>query len=117
MEKGIPVSLFQQAGESVFPHSKEQRWQERSFPAAGNTFIVPNGALDLYIDTDYVLQDLTLSSKSHAVLLQGRRNVIRRCRIIGCDSVVQSFGPDCVIEDCEIVLQYGNEFEIGRAHV
>lgn len=48
------------------------------------------------------------------MLLQGRRNVIRRCRIIGCDSAVQSFGPDCIIEDCEIVLQYGNEFGFSK---
>jgi len=108
--RGTPVSIFQQAGDSVLLHKPQEGWRKLWFPVAGSYLITPSGALDLYVDTDYVLEDLTLSTKSHAVLLQGRRNVIRRCRIVGCDSVVQSFGPDCLIEDCEIVLQYGNEF-------
>lgn len=63
-----------------------------------------HGDLTLYQDTEYVLEDLTLTSDQFVVLMQGKRNTIRRCKIIGGSAAVNLFGPDLVFEDNEIVI-------------
>jgi hypothetical protein len=57
-----------------------------------------------YVATRFVLEDLTLEADEVAVILQGRGNVIRRCKIIGGNSAVNLYGPDLVFEDNEIVM-------------
>jgi hypothetical protein len=62
------------------------------------------GRLEEYVATGFVLEDLTLQADAVTVILQGRGNVIRRCKIIGGNGAVNLYGPDLVFEDNEIVM-------------
>ncbi len=57
-----------------------------------------------YLDTDYVLENLTLSGDNHVIIMQGKRNIIRNCKIIGGNGTVNVYGPNLLFENNEIVL-------------
>lgn len=70
-----------------------------------------------YRSTGFVLEDLTLEASDVAVILQGRGNVIRRCRIVGGNGTVNLYGPGLVFEDNEIVLNASGANANGEAPV
>ncbi|QNA88733.1 hypothetical protein G4G28_09915 [Massilia sp. Dwa41.01b] len=72
-----------------------------------------HGDLTRYQNTDYVLEDLTLTSDQIVVLMQGKRNIIRRCRIIGGNGALNLFGPDLVFENNEIVMTARSPAQAG----
>lgn len=104
--RGLPIYLTQTGGFNLKGPRKE-------FLFYGKGIDLSDGAPDFYKDTEYILEDLTIVTKSHAVILQGAKNILRRCRIIGCDGVVQLFGPNVQLIDCEIVLGYHNPFNFS----
>jgi hypothetical protein len=57
-----------------------------------------------YKHTGFVLENLTLEARDVAVIMQGRGNTIRHCKIIGGNAAVNLYGPDLIFEDNEIVL-------------
>jgi hypothetical protein len=79
---------------------RNKRFSENS-AAAG---LAVANSIDEYVTTRFVLEDLTLEASKIAVILQGRNNVIRRCKIIGGNGAVNLHGPDLVFEDNEIVM-------------
>jgi hypothetical protein len=81
-------------------NSRNPRFSRNS---VGGDLAVAN-SLSEYRRTAFVLEDLTLEASDVAVILQGRGNVIRRCRIVGGNGTVNLYGPGLVFEDNEIVL-------------
>lgn len=71
--------------------------------------------VDDYVATRFVLEDLTLEASEIAVVMQGRNNVIRRCKIIGGNSTLNLYGPGLVFEDNEIVMNAKPEGEVPVA--
>jgi hypothetical protein len=63
------------------------------------------GDVSLYRSTDYVLDGLTLNANSRVIIMQGRKNVIRNCRIVGGAGAINLFGPELVFENNEIVIE------------
>jgi hypothetical protein len=73
--------------------------------------------LDDYRNTGYVLEDLTLQASEVVVILQGRNNTIRRCKIIGGNGTVNLYGPGLVFEDNDIILDATEVGANGEAPV
>lgn len=71
------------------------------------------GDIDRYESTDYVLENLTLTSDQIVVLMQGKNNIIRRCKIIGANAAVNLYGPNLVFEDNEIVMTARDPADAG----
>ncbi|MCC2961290.1 right-handed parallel beta-helix repeat-containing protein [Massilia sp. IC2-278] len=71
------------------------------------------GDIDRYESTDYVLENLTLTSDQIVVLMQGKNNIIRRCKIIGSNAAVNLYGPNLVFEDNEIVMTARDPADAG----
>jgi hypothetical protein len=57
-----------------------------------------------YRETAYVLENLTLQSDGPAIVMQGKTNIIRHCKIIGGNSTVNVYGPNLIFEDNEIIM-------------
>jgi hypothetical protein len=57
-----------------------------------------------YPTTDYVLENLTLDGNNEIIVMQGRRNIIRNCKIIGGNSTVNLMGPNLIFENNEIIF-------------
>jgi hypothetical protein len=74
-------------------------------------------SIDDYVSTGFVLEDLTLEATEIAVILQGRNNVIRRCKIIGGNSTVNLYGPGLVFEDNEIMMTASEPKSKGEAPI
>lgn len=70
-----------------------------------------------YVTTGFILEDLTLEAKEIAVVLQGRHNVIRRCKIVGGNGALNLYGPGLVFEDNEIVMNASEAKPNGEAPV
>jgi hypothetical protein len=90
-----------------------QRFRERGVGAALARAQRP----DDYVSTGFVLEDLTLEASEIAVILQGRDNVIRRCKIIGGNSTVNLYGPGLVFEDNEIIMNASEPQPKGEAPI
>ncbi len=71
------------------------------------------GDIERYESTDYVLENLTLTSDQIVVLMQGKNNIIRRCKIIGANAAVNLYGPNLVFEDNEIVMTARDPADAG----
>lgn len=89
-------------------NSKNKRFahvelDENTFSAAG-TVADSQGDLGQYRPTEYVLENLTLQSDNFTVIMQGKKNVIRHCKIIGGNGTVNLYGPNMTFEDNEIIL-------------
>ena len=74
-------------------------------------------SLDEYPKTAFVLENLTLEAHNVAVILQGRNNVIRHCKIIGGNGTVNLYGPGLIFEDNEIILNASEAKPGGEAAV
>lgn len=62
------------------------------------------GNISEYANTEYVLENLTLESDNIAIIMQGKKNTIRHCKIIGGNGTVNLYGPNLIFEDNEIIL-------------
>jgi hypothetical protein len=63
-----------------------------------------HGDLSKYKPTVFILENLTLKSDQHVVIMQGKRNVIRNCTIIGGNGTVNVYGPNLLFEGNTIIL-------------
>lgn len=63
-----------------------------------------DGDLSQYRPTEFVLENLTLEADNIAIIMQGKKNVIRHCKIIGGNGTVNLYGPNLTFEDNEIIL-------------
>jgi len=79
----------------------------------GTTLADSHGDVGRYQATDFVLENLTLTSDQVVVLMQGKGNVIRRCKIIGGNAAVNLYGPDLVFEENEIVMTARDPADAG----
>jgi len=72
----------------------------------GRNFSIASSQGDLtkYRPTEFVLENLTLEGDNHVIIMQGMKNIIRRCKIIGGNGTVNVFGPQLIFEDNEIIL-------------
>lgn len=73
----------------------------------GQNFSIASSGGDLakYRPTDFILENLTLKADGHAIIMQGMRNIIRHCKIIGGNGTVNLFGPQLIFEENEIVFK------------
>lgn len=62
------------------------------------------GDISQYGTTEYILENLTLESDNIVIIMQGKKNVIRHCKIIGGNGTVNLYGPNMTFEDNEIIL-------------
>ena len=72
-----------------------------------------HGDLTQYRPTEYVLENLTLEAENHVIIMQGMKNVIRNCRIIGGNGTVNLYGPNLLFEKNEIILRVKNRGALG----
>jgi hypothetical protein len=72
----------------------------------GDTYSIASsyGDLGQYHPTEFVLENLTLEAENHVIIMQGKKNVIRNCKIIGGNGTVNLYGPNLVFENNEIIL-------------
>lgn len=63
-----------------------------------------HGDLSKYKPTIFILENLTLTSSQHAIIMQGKRNIIRNCTIIGGNGTVNVYGPNLLFEGNTIIL-------------
>lgn len=91
------------------PNEKNERFYHESLEAGVRSNAAKlasyDGDTSRYVSTEFVLQNLTLKSDYHVVLLQEKKNVIRNCRIIGGIGTINPYGPDLVFENNEIFLK------------
>ena len=83
-----------------------------------NTMMVPtlsdaHGEIDKYAVTEYVLENLTLTSDQVVIVMQGKHNIIRHCKIIGGNAAVNLYGPNLVFEDNEIIMEARDPTDAG----
>ena len=62
------------------------------------------GDLIQYRPTEFILENLTLESDNIVIIMQGKKNIIRHCKIIGGNGTVNLYGPNMTFEDNEIIL-------------
>ena len=72
-----------------------------------------HGDLGRYLPTDYVLENLTLTSDQVVIVMQGKHNIIRHCKIIGSNAAVNLYGPNLVFEDNEIIMEARDPTDAG----
>ena len=72
--------------------------------AAAGSLADSHGDLTQYRETEYVLENLTLESDNIVIIMQGKKNIIRHCKIIGGNGTVNLYGPNMTFEDNEIIL-------------
>ena len=72
--------------------------------AAAGALADYGGDLSEYGETEYVLENLTLESDNIVIIMQGKKNIIRHCKIIGGNGTVNLYGPNMTFEDNEIIL-------------
>lgn len=82
----------------AFDDGKDARFGQHLAIAASN------GNTSRYRPTEFVLENLTLEGNSHAIVMQGMKNIIRHCKIIGGNGTVNVFGPNLIFEDNEVIL-------------
>ena len=70
----------------------------------GLALAASNGDLSLYKPTVFILENLTLKSDEHVIIMQGKRNIIRNCTIIGGNGTVNVYGPNLLFESNTIIL-------------
>jgi hypothetical protein len=80
----------------------------RSFGLAAS-----HGDLSKYKPTLFILENLTLKSDQHAIIMQGKRNVIRNCTIIGGNGTTNVYGPNLLFEGNTIILGAKDPKEAG----
>lgn len=61
------------------------------------------GDISKYKPTVFVLENLTIKSDQHTIIMQGKRNVIRNCKIIGGNETVNIYGPNLLFEENTII--------------
>ena len=71
----------------------------RSYPLSSS-----HGDISQYKPTVFVLENLTLEGNKHAIIMQGKRNIIRNCTIIGGNGTVNVYGPNLLFEGNTIIL-------------
>lgn len=71
------------------------------------------GDISRYKPTAFILENLKLKSDQHVIIMQGKRNVIRNCTIIGGNGTVNVYGPNLLFEDNTIILNAKNPKEPG----
>ena len=79
----------------------------------GPTLSDAHGEIGAYPVTEYILEDLTLTSDQVVIIMQGKGNIIRRCKIIGGNAAVNLYGPNLVFEDNEIIMDARDPTEAG----
>jgi hypothetical protein len=67
-----------------------------------------HGDFSKYKPTVFILENLTLKSNQHVIIMQGKRNIIRNCTIIGGNGTVNVYGPNLLFEGNTIVLDAKN---------
>lgn len=72
-----------------------------------------DGDISQYRSTEYVLENLTLEADGTVIIMQGKSNVIRNCKIIGGNGAVNLYGPNLVFENNEIILRAKDQKEAG----
>jgi hypothetical protein len=80
-----------------------RRLSADTFAVAGS-LADSHGDLTQYRPTEYTLENLTLEADNHVIIMQGKKNIIRRCKIIGGNGTVNVYGPNLIFEDNEIIL-------------
>jgi hypothetical protein len=71
----------------------------RTYPLSAS-----HGDISLYKPTVFVLENLTLKGNQHVIIMQGKRNIIRNCTIIGGNGTVNVYGPNLLFEGNTIIL-------------
>jgi hypothetical protein len=74
-------------------------------------FTLSRGDMDNYPTRELVLENLTIRARHNAIVLQGKNNVIRNCRIEGGNETLLLYGPNPQIINNKIVLN-GKDFEV-----
>lgn len=62
-----------------------------------------HGDISKYKPTLLILENLIIKSNKHAIIMQGKRNVIRNCIIIGGSRAVNVYGPNLLFEGNTII--------------
>jgi nitrous oxidase accessory protein NosD len=70
----------------------------------GLSMAASGGNITQYRHTEYVLENLTLEADGVVIVMQGKKNTIRNCKIIGGNGTVNVYGPNLLFEDNEIIL-------------
>lgn len=71
----------------------------RNYPLSSS-----NGDISKYALTSFVLESLTLEGGQHTIIMQGKKNIIRNCTIIGGNGAVNVYGPNLQFEGNTIIL-------------
>lgn len=66
------------------------------------------GDISKYKPTLFILENLIIKGNKHAIIMQGKRNIIRNCIIIGGSSTVNVYGPDLLFEGNTIISDMSN---------
>lgn len=67
------------------------------------SFASSRGDISKYKPTLIILENLTIKSNQYAIIMQGKRNIIRNCIIIGGNGTVNVYGPNLLFEGNTIV--------------
>lgn len=94
-------------------NNRSERFKNTSL--ANSVAIADN--INDYKNTSFVLEDLLIEASDIAVVMQGKKNIIRRCKIIGGNSTVNLYGPGLIFEDNEIILNASETKADGEAPV
>lgn len=73
-----------------------------------------HGDFSKYKPTVFILENLTLKSNQHVVIMQGKRNIIRNCTIVGGNGTINLYGPNLLFEGNTIVLDAKSPKEPGN---
>lgn len=77
------------------------------------SFASSHGDISKYKPTLFILENLIIKSNNHAIIMQGKRNVIRNCIIIGGSRTVNVYGPNLLFEGNTIISDM-SESHIGE---
>lgn len=64
------------------------------------------GDMSKYRPTMFILENLTIKSEKHAIIIQGKSNSIRNCIIIGGNGTVNIYGPNLTFEGNTIISNF-----------
>lgn len=70
-----------------------------------------------YKETGFVLENMTLEANDVVVIMQGKNNTIRHCKIIGGNATINLYGPGLTFEDNDIVMNASEDKPNGEGAV
>ena len=123
--RGIGIRLVSSRSHEPFEGGLAPAWREGAqcqgcngeSGGFGTPVRIPPGKApaDVFPDTGHVLEDLVVEAGSHAILLDGKNNVIRNSRIIAhSDTAIVAQGPGTVIENNRIEVHADAGTSAGR---